>query len=128
MDDAGHFRHSVRVADHWAKVERDRGYLRVRLRLAATAEGGRKGPIFSEYRAAWDIGTTFEGKWALCDAPLTFDGVDALHSGHEAIARLHPAHPEFWTEVSVGQEIHAHEGVRRIGTGIVLEIVPPSFA
>ena len=84
--------------------------------MLPTDEGGRRKPIFSEYRASWDIGTLHEGQWSLNDAPLTLEDVEMLLPGEQAVARLHPAMPDFWRAVRVGQVIFAHEGRRRIGT------------
>ena len=110
----------------WEEIERQQGYIRVRLEMVPTDEGGRHKPVFTEYRASWDIGTPQDGQLRLNDAPLTFEDVDMLLPGQQAVARLHPSVPDLWRTVRVGQVIHAHEGKRRVGTASVLEIVAPS--
>jgi hypothetical protein len=116
--------HYGRVRD-WLGYEREHGYVRVRMRLVPTEEGGRARAIFSEYRASWDIGNTVNGEWCLNDAPLVFEDVGSVAPGREAIARIHPVAPEFWRHVDLGSTIHAHEGRRRVGTATVLEVVRP---
>ena len=49
---------------HWEQREQERGFIRVRIRLLTTEEGGRQGPIADGYRASWDIGKVTEsGEW-----------------------------------------------------------------
>jgi hypothetical protein len=64
----------------------------------------------------------------LNDAPLLFEDVDEIPPGGEAVARIHPLFPEYWSHVSPGMTIYAHEGSRRIGTATVLEIIEPTGA
>jgi hypothetical protein len=109
------------VPRDWLDYEREHGYIRIRFRLTPTEGGGRKAPVFSDYRASWDIGNTYEGEWTVNDAPLVFEEVEVLHPGEEAAARIHPLAPEFWTHVVPGTRIYAHEGRRRVGEGIVID-------
>lgn len=121
MASAAATRHCVRVPQDWLEYEREHGYIRVRFRLVPTEEGGRERPIFSEYCASWDIGNTHDGEWALNDAPIVFENVDELRPGDEAVARIHPAAPDFWTHVVPGRRIFAHEGRRLVGEGVVMD-------
>jgi translation elongation factor EF-Tu-like GTPase len=112
---------------HWERRERDQGFLRVRVRLLTTEEGGRQSPIFDGYRAAWDIGNLSEsGEWTTKDAPLLFENRDSLPLGETAEARIHPIAPELWTDVSAGAQIAMHEGLRVVGRAEVLEVVGPT--
>lgn len=111
---------------HWARIERDRGFIRVRVRLLSADEGGRKGPIDDGYRASWGISNrSEEGEWTISDAPLLLEGRDWLPPGESANVRIHPLWPEFWTEVSAGTELAMHEGSRVVGHGEVIEVVGP---
>jgi hypothetical protein len=112
---------------HWERREREQGFVRVRLRLLTTNEGGRQGPIFDGYRASWDIGNLSEsGEWTINDAPLLFEDCDSLALGETAEARIHPIAPEFWTDVSAGTRLVMHEGPRVVGYAEVLEVVAPT--
>jgi hypothetical protein len=121
---------------HWEQREQERGFLRVRIRLLTTEEGGRQGPIADGYRASWDIGNVTEsGEWTINDAPLLLEDRDWLAlledrdwlaPGEVADARIHPLAPEFWTDVAAGAEIAMHEGRRVVGRGEVLEVVEPN--
>ena len=109
----------------WRCVEAERGYLRVSLNLASPAEG-RKTPIFSGYRACWDIGATHEGARTFNDAPVTIEDAPSIAPGVKGTVTLHPLAPGFWADVCVGQAITMHEGSRVVGYGVVLEVVPPA--
>jgi hypothetical protein len=115
---------SAKVRD-WLEYERDHGYIRIRLRLTPTEQGGRGNRVWSDYRSSWDIGNTYNGEWTLNDAPLVLEDVEAIAPGEEAIARIHPLAPEYWGDIGPGTVIHAHEGSRRVATATVLEVVAP---
>jgi hypothetical protein len=83
------------MARDWLDYEAQHGFIRVRLMLLTPDEGGRSRPVFSDYRASWDIGNTYEGQWTVNDAPLVFEDVEKLEPGEEALARIHPLRPEF---------------------------------
>jgi len=117
------------VARDWLDYEAEHGFIRVRLRLLTAEEGGRSRPIYSDYRASWDIGNTYEGEWTVNDAPLVLEDVDKLDPGDEALARIHPIAPQFWNHVEPGLRIYAHEGPRRVGEATVIDrterLAPP---
>ena len=114
---------------HWERRATEEGFVRVRLRVLATDEGGRQGPLFDGYRANWDIGNrTEDGGRTTNDAPLLLDEQESLVPGAIADVRIIPIAPEFWTHLSVGQEIVMHEGGRIVGRGEVLEVVGPTVA
>jgi len=117
---------NVTVARDWLDYEAEHGFIRARMRLLATEEGGRKRPIFTDYRASWDIGNTYEGEWTVNDAPITLEGVEELAPGEEATVRLHPLAREFWGHVEPGMTIYAREGRRRVATAVVTERVAPA--
>jgi elongation factor Tu len=113
----------------WERSERGDGFIRVRVRLLTTDEGGRRGPIADGYRASWNIGSrTDTGESMLNDAPLLLEDGEQLAPGEIANGRIHPIAAEFWTHVSAGLEIAMHEGARVVGRGEVLEVVTPSDA
>ena len=113
----------------WERRATEKGFVRVRLRVVATDEGGRQGLLFDGYRANWDIGNrTEDGGRTSNDAPLLLDDQESLAPGAIADVRIIPIAPEFWTHVSVGQEIEMREGGRIVGRGEVLEVVGPITA
>jgi translation elongation factor EF-Tu-like GTPase len=102
------------------------GFIRVRVRLLTTEEGGRLGPIADGYRASWNLGNRAgKGERMINDAPLLLEEGEWLAPGESADAPIHPLAPEFWTDVSAGDEIAMHEGQRVVGHGQVLEVVRP---
>ena len=108
-------------------AERERGYIRARLRLLPQAEGGRKTAITHDYRCDWDIGNVGDdGEQTINGGPLTLEQVDELEPGQEAIVRIHPFVPEFWHDVVPSMSINAHEGPRVVGVAEVVEVVPPA--
>jgi translation elongation factor EF-Tu-like GTPase len=109
---------------HWERREREQGFVRIRVRLLATDEGGRQGPIFDGYRSSWNIGNrTDSGEWTVSDAPMLLEDSESLAPGESATARIHPLAPEFWTHVSAGLEIAMHEGARVVGRAEILAVV-----
>lgn len=99
---------------------------RIELSVLAPEDGGRRKPIFSEYRSCWDIGNLHEGETMYNDVPLVLEGgLESASPGDRATARIHPIAPEYWNELRPGTTIYAHEGSRRVATAVVLEVVPP---
>jgi hypothetical protein len=114
---------------HWKRSEREQGFVRIRVRLLTTAEGGRQGPISDGYRSSWNIGNrTDSGEWSFNDAPMLLDDRESLAPGESATARIHPLAPEFWIHVSAGLGIAMHEGARVVGRAEVLAVVSGSDA
>jgi hypothetical protein len=96
------------------------GYLRARLRLVPTTDGGRRRRIYSGYRSSWHWGErSGDGLAVHHDAPLTIEGSDRLELGAEAMVRLYPIHPEFWVTIDRGRRIEMREGSRVVGEAIV---------
>jgi hypothetical protein len=106
-------------------AEDESGYLRARLRLRSTADGGRRTAMASGYRAHWAFSPEVHADRH--DAPLTFEAGPEhwLAPGEVATVRLHLLVPELWPDVSPGLELTLLEGARVIGTARVLEVVPP---
>ena len=114
-----------RERERWSEDERTHGYIRARLRLLTTVEGGRNGPIFTGYRSHWSFPRDVHAERH--DAPLTLEDGDALELGEEAMARLHPLFPELWPPVTPGLRLNMLEGARVVGTAEVVEAVPPAI-
>jgi hypothetical protein len=100
-------------------AETERGYVEARLALVATASGGRARPIFTDYRASWNLGRGAE----LDDAPITIEDRQALQPGEIGVVRLHPLWPEAWGHLHRGAAIAMHEGARVVGHATVRRIV-----
>jgi translation elongation factor EF-Tu-like GTPase len=113
------------MSGEWTDHERRHGCVRVHLRLTATNEGGRTRPVGSGYRPAWDTGATYEGKPMVTSGAIELEEVDAVSPGESVTARLHPAFPEYWSSVTVGQELAAYEGSRCVAVATVIEVHPP---
>lgn len=80
------------MADHIDRLreyEDEHGYVRVRLTLISTEDGGRQTPIASGYRSCWDVSRAGDQS-LLTDAPLLIEGAEWLDVGKSAIVRLHP--------------------------------------
>jgi translation elongation factor EF-Tu-like GTPase len=112
-----------REHERWSDEERAHGYIRARLRLLTTDEGGRNSPIYSGHRSHWAFPPEVHEERH--DAPLTLEGTRVLALGDEAMARLHPLFPELWPEVEPGLRLTMLEGARIVGTAEVVEVVPP---
>ncbi|MFC5175648.1 hypothetical protein [Nocardioides taihuensis] len=108
----------------WQKHEQEHGYIRARLHLLSTHEGGRSVPIFSGYRSSW--GFPQEVHEYVHDGPLLIEDQDTLSPGEVATVRLHPLVPDYWPEVSVGLSLGMFEGSRKVGEAVVIEVVEPS--
>lgn len=96
--------------------------LKVRLRLLPTEMGGRKGPIFNDYRPSWDLKNTWLGEPTINDGRVLLDGVSELSPGAEELAIIEPLAEEFWGAVDVGGVLPMQEGSRVVGYATVLEI------
>jgi len=112
-----------REHDRWAATEHECGYIRARLRLLTTAQGGRHTPIYSGYRSHWAFPPGFRQEGH--DAPLTLELTITLAPGEEAMVRLHPIAPDLWPQVAPGLRLSMFEGARLVGLADVVEVVPP---
>jgi hypothetical protein len=79
--------------------ENENGYVRARLTLTSTQDGGRHGWIASGYRSCWDVSRAGDQS-LLTDAPLLIEEAGRLDPGRSAIVRLHPLFREYWTDVA----------------------------
>ncbi|WP_154795795.1 hypothetical protein [Occultella kanbiaonis] len=107
----------------WLRYEQEHGYIRARLRLLATHEGGRTRPIFTGYRAHWWFEPEVHPDSH--DAPLLIEGSGMLELGAEALIRLHPTCPEGWPEPTPGLQLKMMEGAQVVGLAEVVEVVGP---
>lgn len=98
-------------------------FFKVRLRLLESEPGGRKGPIFSDYRPSWDLGNTWLGEATLNDGRVFLEDRDELAPGAEGLARIEPLASELWGRVRPGSVIAMQEGKRVVGYATVLELV-----
>lgn len=101
--------------------------LRVRLRLLSTELGGRKGPIFREYRPSFDLKNTWHGQPTINDGRVLLDGIGELAPGGEGLAVIVPFAEEFWAAVEVGAVLAMHEGHRVVGHATVTEVMRPAY-
>ncbi|WP_421732443.1 hypothetical protein [Cellulomonas sp.] len=115
-----------REHQRWLDHELEHGYIRVRLRLLTTAEGGRRTSIYSGYRAHW--GFPPEVHRESHDAPLVLEDALELELGQSATARIHPMWPQGWPEVTPGLRLGMFEGSRLVGTAEVLSQIGPEIA
>jgi hypothetical protein len=92
--------------------ERRFGYIRARLRLLSTEEGGRHSGVVDDYRSDWGIGTQPSGEVLMAGAPITIEGATKLELGETGIARLHPLYWDAWEAVRPGDQITMLEGPR----------------
>ncbi|MEV6621145.1 hypothetical protein AB0M83_27955 [Amycolatopsis sp. NPDC051106] len=109
--------------DRWTATEEERGYIRARLRLVTTEQGGRHTAIHSGYRAHWAFPSDVHRERH--DAPLTLEGRKTLAPGNEAMIRLHPLAPDLWPPISAGLRLSMLEGPRLVGLADVVNVVPP---
>ncbi|WP_216206993.1 hypothetical protein [Amycolatopsis aidingensis] len=112
-----------REHDRWTATERECGYIRARLRLLTTAQGGRLTSICSGYRAHWAFPPDVDQERH--DAPLTLEQARTLAPGEDAMVRLHPLVPDLWPQVAVGLRLSMLEGARVVGLADVMETVSP---
>lgn len=99
--------------------------LKVRLRLVPTELGGRKGPIFSDYRPSWDLKNTWNGRPTINDGRVLLDGIGELAPGADGPAFIEPLAEEFWGAVDVGAVVPMQEGSRIVGYATVTEVTRP---
>jgi translation elongation factor EF-Tu-like GTPase len=112
-----------REHDRWTALELERGYIRARLRLLTTEQGGRHTPIRSGYRSHWAFPPDVHQEDH--DAPLTLEATKVLAPGEEAMVRLHPLAPDLWPPVAPGLRLSMFEGARLVGQADVVAVVPP---
>ena len=107
----------------------DRLAFDARLRLLTTAQGGRKGPVFGDYRPSWDLGNTWLGEPTINDGRVFLEGCTEIAPGTEGLARVEPLAPEFWGGVRVGSVIAMQEGNHVVGHATVLNVAsrPENF-
>src|SRR5688572_11811288 len=86
----------------------------IRLKLRATSEGGRQGPVVSNYRPIFDVGSTWRGEPALNDGRILLPDGQVV-PGAEAEATLEPLRPEYWDHVREGMTLPVMEGARIVG-------------
>jgi translation elongation factor EF-Tu-like GTPase len=94
------------------------------MRLLTTEEGGRRSPIFGDYRPNWSIGVADANKQS--GAPVVIDDDARVAPGDSAPVCLFPMWPEHWEGVKPGTELFAFEGARLVGTAVVTEVIPPT--
>jgi hypothetical protein len=94
-----------------------------RLRLLATAEGGRRTPILSDYRPSWDLGNTWQGRPTVNDGKVFLQDVDELAPGAEGLVRIEPMEPELWGRIEAGAVIAMQEGSKVVGHATILQIL-----
>jgi hypothetical protein len=111
-----------REQERWLDHEKRHGYIRARLRLLSTEEGGRQNPIFHGHRSCW--GFPPEVHPYMHDAPLVIEQEWALPPGGVATVRLHPLWPEHWPDIQPGLLLGMFEGSRLVGRAEVLKVVP----
>ena len=95
---------------------------KVRLRLLPTESGGRKTPIWTDYRPNWNVGNSWHGSPTLNDGRVLLDGISELAPGTEGPAILEPLAPEYWGAVEVGAVLPMQEGSRLVGYATVTEV------
>ena len=70
--------------------EAEHGYIEARLTLLPTEDGGRRTPIFTDYRPFWNIGNRAEDDTVeLNDARVSLEDCKSLLPGHTGTVRLH---------------------------------------
>ena len=106
--------------------------LEARISVRSTADGGRRHPVFSGYRASFWLGRCEDGRRTYNDAGVYLKAGEELAPGQSGEAWLIPLRPEFWDHVRVGDVIEMSEGERVVGTATVtalhLEPTPPRAA
>lgn len=98
---------------------------KVWLRLLPTEMGGRKGPIFNDYRPSWDLKNTWHGEPTVNDGRVLLDGISELAPGAEGPAIVEPLAEEFWGAVDVGAVLPMQEGRRVVGYATVTDVFRP---
>ena len=104
-------------------VEARDGYIEASLTLFREEQGGRRFPIFSDYRPSWNIGNrTEDDRMEINDARVTLEDCAAVAPGGTAVVRLHPLWLDGWRNVRIGDEIDMHEGSRVVGHAVVTSV------
>ena len=92
---------------------------RARIRLIATADGGRVGPIASGYVTLVGIDEK------LSSVSVHFAEVDRVDPGGEEVVELFFSDPEhLGGRIRPGARVTLNEGLRRIGDGVIIELLP----
>jgi hypothetical protein len=89
-----------------------------------TADGGRRHPVFSGYRASFWLGRYADGRRTCNDAGVYLKVGEELAPGQTGEAWLVPLRPEFWDHLRVGDVIEMSEGERVVGTATVTALQP----
>lgn len=108
----------------WEVHERMQGFIRARLRLLTTEEGGRRTPISTGYRSSWAFPPGVHDQRH--DGPLVLEDAETLAVGDEADVRIHPLVPHLWPLVAPGLRLEMFEGARLVGEATVLAVIPPN--
>ncbi|HVF20819.1 MAG TPA: hypothetical protein VNA14_11335 [Mycobacteriales bacterium] len=99
-------------------------YIRVRLKLLPTGQGGRRTPIRSGYRCdCWLGGRAAAGDRGANGAVLFLEDREKLSPGESSMARLQPGVEHFWNGIYVDMLIELGEGTRLIGKATVEELL-----
>lgn len=99
----------------------------VQLQLLSSADGGRSGPIKSNYRPSFDVGSTGRDEEMLADGQIILTAAE-LAPGAETTASIEPLRPEYWGHVKRGMTIAVIDGSRIVGHATVLDRAwPPAF-
>lgn len=108
----------------WTEAEGAHGYVRARVHLLATGDGGRSTALVSGYRAHWSFPSEVHDQSH--DAPLTLEAGPSMRlgPGQQATVRLHPLCPDLWPDLVPGIRLAMMEGARVIGYAEVLETIP----
>lgn len=111
--------------ERWTSTEDERWFVRARLRLLTSEEGGRRTPITSGGRSHWSFPPEIHADGH--DAPLTLERGPQqwLQPGEDTTVRLHPLAPDLWPPLSEGLRLTMCEGARVVGIAEVIEVVAP---
>lgn len=113
------------MAEPYAHLAAENGFLRADFRLLTSAEGGRDGAlVIGDYRASWSVGTPDPQN--VGGAPLTTEDGRGVEQGETVAVRLFPLWREFFEGASVGTELFAFEGLKLVGKAVITEIIPPA--
>jgi elongation factor Tu len=94
---------------------------RARIHVLSTAEGGRRNPLYTGYRAGLFLGSN---PIAGNDGIMTLEGLEQCEPGEDCIARIALLHPELvHAPLHPQTAFELKEGGRLVGTGTILEIV-----
>lgn len=108
--------------DRLSPVQEEPSHFVVRIRATATADGGRRSPILSDYRPQLWLGQTMaDGERIYWEVRLTDLDVEPLKPGSEGIARMRlltfPA-----LGIVKGERLEFFEGSRKVADGEVLAV------